>query len=117
MEHFPILSRTPTTRSVGRAIDPTIRTEFESGHSLSRPRFTRIRKKWTLGYNFLTAADKVALESLEETVVVGGDTFGWESDDVNDIKTYEVRMAAPLDFHSELRLPGTYSVTITLTEA
>lgn len=101
MENFPTLSVTP---SLGpweqtRALDPTLRSEKEGGYVSTRPRFTRIPKKWKIAYqqgNSLPSADKTTLEAFEETVKVGSDMFSW----VNpfDSQTYTVRLAGPIVF-------------------
>ena len=50
---FPTLSRGVSFQnfSQGSAIDPTIRSEFEDGTVLTRPRFTTLKKSFTVSYN------------------------------------------------------------------
>lgn len=91
---FPVLSVSPSVNNweEGKASDPTIRSQKEGGYIATRPRFTRIPKKWKVAYqqgNALTLADKALLEAHEDSVKIGADSFTWTSP--MDGQTYTVR--------------------------
>lgn len=99
---FPALSVSPSVNGweEGKALDPTIRSQKEGGYVSTRPRFTRIPKKWKLSYsqgNALPLADKLLLEAHEESVKVGADSFSWTNP--MDGVTYTVRYVdGPIQF-------------------
>ena len=92
-ETFPTLSVGPVTVNPSPAYDPSIRSQSEDGKMISRRRFTGNKKKFDLIYNNLSAADKILLESMQETVGVGADTISWTNEDPNDSSTYTVRLS------------------------
>ena len=57
--------------------DPAIRSEFEDGTVQTRPRFTRMRRKWTLTWNNLRYADYAALRSFFDSKRGGSTSFSW----------------------------------------
>jgi hypothetical protein len=83
------------------AVDPTIRSEFENGVVLSRARFTTLKKKFSVGYNTITAADKLKLVNLQTSTKIGAATFYWTNPD--DSVEYEVRLMSPIKFQIEPR--------------
>jgi len=105
MATFPTLTRRGTELHnpvVGdfednMAHDPTIRSLSEGGYVTSRARFTRIPRKWTLKYNWMSQANKDTVKAFEEgnanTVPVGvaggSDSFDWLNPE--DGETYDVR--------------------------
>jgi hypothetical protein len=99
---FPILSVAPSISGweEGKASDPTIRSTKEGGYVSTRPRFTRIPKKWQMSYsqgNALPLADKLLLEAHEESVHVGANSFTWTNP--MDGVTYTVRYVdGPIKF-------------------
>ena len=82
MSEFPELSRYPIKISETLAFDPTITTEYEDGSTKSRPRFTKLKKKWTLEYSLMTDTDKVLLETLQIDVLAGSYSFDWTTTDI-----------------------------------
>lgn len=80
MPSFPALSIDPSVEGWEEesALDPAIRSETEGGYTQTRPRFTRIRGKWSISYLYLPVADKNTLKSFERNTVRGGsDSFTW----------------------------------------
>lgn len=101
MAVYPTLSVTPQVANhrQTRAADPTLRTPFEGGYVQTRPRFTRIPRRWSISYaegNALPAADKTTLYNFESARGVGGEAFTWTSP--FDGGSYTVRFAAPIEF-------------------
>ncbi len=97
MSDFPTLTQGPSVEEFEQetAVDPTLRSQFENGYQLSRNRFTVVPKKWKLVFRYLTAADKTALETFEETTVgYGGTSFNWEN--TEDGETYDVKFVEPI---------------------
>lgn len=101
MQVWPALSTTPSLDGWKESIanDPTIRTKSEGGYTQTRPRFTRIPKKWDFRYtggNALTPSDKAALQTFQSLVKVGSSIFSWTNP--IDAITYSVRLAQPITF-------------------
>jgi hypothetical protein len=114
---FPTLSRSANHNNFNEtlAYDPSIKSQFEDGAVLSRARFTTTKKKWNVQYNYLTDTDKSLLETLQETVMVGADTFNWTNPE--DSSTYPVRLAEPIQFKMEPRELDLWEARLTLVEA
>ena len=74
MATFPVLTRRGTevhNPVVGdfddtMAHDPAIRSQSEGGYVTSRARFTRIARKWTVKYTWLTTVNKDKIKDFEE---------------------------------------------------
>ena len=94
MANFPTLTINPEVPLNENQEDPTIRSKFEGGYELTRPRFTRIRKAWTIKYRLLPAADKVLLDTFFNATVLGGaDAFNWTNPITSVV--YVVRFTEP----------------------
>jgi len=68
----------------------TLRSPFESGYELSRAKWTRARKEWTLHWKNMSNRSHTSLVTFfEETVSGGAESFIWH----NPLSgtTYEVR--------------------------
>ena len=74
---FPTLSRGTNLDIQEASVDPTIRSEMENGIILTRARFTKLRKAWSFSISFLTAADKVLLDTMQENIHIGAGTIAW----------------------------------------
>lgn len=68
---FPSLSRSPSYKSTRSVEDGTIKDAMESGYVATRPRFTRLRRKFGVTIEHLTAEDIRALDKFEVAVVQG----------------------------------------------
>lgn len=79
MPTFPTLSCKPAypLNPDGTKEDATVKSPYEGGYEQTRPRFTRVRRRWGLKYPKMSAADKQTLESFEGTVHGGADSFTW----------------------------------------
>lgn len=72
------------------AHDPTIRSRSEGGYVTTRARFTRIPRKWTIKYDWVTKANKNTIKTFEDDTVVGGSAnFDWLNPE--NSATYDVR--------------------------
>ncbi len=71
------------------AHDPAIRSLSEGGYVTSRARFTRIPRKWTVGYNWVSKANKDTLKAFEVDRRGGSGSFTWINPE--DSTTYTVR--------------------------
>jgi len=113
---FPTLSRGTSFERFNEevAYDPTIRSEMENGLVLTRPRFTALDDKFSIGYRYLIAADKVLLKTMQTSVRVGAGTIDWTNPD--DDVVYEVRLAVPLKFQMESQDFNKWSVRIEFVE-
>jgi len=115
MSDFPVLTRYPTSIQEMLAYDPTIRSEYENGVVKSRPRFTSTKKKWLLSYRHLTSVDKAALISLQNTYLVGSNSYTWTNPD-DDVE-YTVRLAVSMVFSTEPSDNNTYQTKLEMVEA
>lgn len=115
-DEFPTLSQGASFQNFTQdsAVDSTIRSEFADGTVLTRPRFTRMRKSFNVGYNFLTAADKVLLENLQASLKIGANTFYWTNP--SDSTEYEVRLTSPMKFQVEPREFNFHNVRLNMAQ-
>lgn len=95
---FPALSTTPLVSGYedGAALDPVIRSPKETGYVQTRPRFTRVPRKWHVTYGDLSDADEVLLRAWEVTVKYGADSDTWTHPKSGT--SYTVRLAAPIKY-------------------
>ena len=84
MPTFPTLSSFKLTEEVldsweeGIVIDPTLKNDSEGGYTVTRSRFTRLRKWFSYEFPYYTSADKATLQTfIDSTVVVGTTSFTW----------------------------------------
>ena len=113
---FPTLSRGVSFQNFreGIAYDPTIKSEMENGLVLTRTRFTALDNEFFIGYNFLTAADKILLKTMQTAVHVGAGTIDWTNPD--DAVVYEVRLVLPIKFQIESTDHTKWSARIEFVE-
>ena len=116
---FPSLSRNPQYSLKEEREDSTIRSTMDSGLLISRQKFTRVRKKWSLSYIMLSETDVSTLRTFIDTTVHGGsDRFDWTNP--VDGGTYSVRFDTSLPtFVVTMQKNGInyYSSEIALVEA
>ena len=115
MANFPTLSRSPSFPLApdGEIEDSTLRSQFEAGYELTRPRFTRARRSWGVRYPVVSSADKALLVAFEQTTVRGGaDSFSWTHPITSTV--YSVRFAGPLKY-AQFAI-GKWSVEFMLRE-
>jgi phage-related protein len=95
MANFPTLSESyPSYPVVENREDSVLRSSFEGGYVQTRPRFTRVRKKWQINYKLLSSADRTLIANFFDTTVNGGaDAFTWTCP--LDLTAYSVRFTAP----------------------
>jgi len=97
METYPVLQRRGTethnpvvgTLDDTMAHDPAIRSQSEGGYVTSRARFTRIARKWTVSYRWMSQANMNTLKAFEDARAGGADSFTWTNPE--DSTTYTVR--------------------------
>ena len=74
---FPNI-RKPSYPFLEKLEDPAIRSTMENGMVVSRPRFTRNRKTFTLSWNNMPNPDYVILRNFYTNIVYGGSAvFTW----------------------------------------
>ena len=93
-------------------VDPTIRSEMESGIVATRPRYTRIRKSWTLTWANLRGADYFTLSGFYDDRKGGSLPFSWTNSKRN--ATYTVRFKG--DISAKYTDGGCWNVSLTLEE-
>lgn len=115
MPAFPSLSKKPSwpMSPDGEIEDSTIRSQFEGGYELTRPRFTRSRRNWGVRYVMLSVADKNMLQFFEQNTVRGGaDSFTWTHPTTGT--SYTVRFTGPIKY--TLVPPGKHNAEFMLRE-
>jgi len=117
IEYFPSLSCNPDADGFSQrpAADPTIRTDFQGGAMLSRPRITKAPRIWSFNYSDLTEADKLFLEAYEQAVKYGTSEFYWINP--QDGNTYTVRFMDVLKWEYNNNNTGTWKTKVTLIES
>jgi hypothetical protein len=99
------------------SIASTIRSESEAGYVITRPRYTRTRKRWSLKWAMMSASDYTSLETFfNETTIGGANSFTWDHPITGTI--YTVRFAEDeLSFNlSTPGVSGFYEGSVTLLE-
>lgn len=116
MAVFPTLSINPSRPLDEVREDNVIRSNVEGGYEQTRPRFTRLRRTWTLKYEFLTQTDKDTLDTFLTTVKGGSDAFSWTHPTTS--QTHNVRFTKPPTFSLVKYAGGShrYDTTIELRE-
>lgn len=74
--------------------DPAMRSEMEGGYTLTRPRYTRIRRTWQLEWRAMSATDYALLTAFYVSTHGGSDSFAWTTPTDGASKT--VRFSGPL---------------------
>jgi phage-related protein len=92
--------------------DPVIRTEFESGIAQTRPRYTRMRGTWALGWANMRGDDYRTLRTFYKQMKGGALSFNWTHP--RDDDTYEVRFRGVLN--SKHTVMDCWNVTLTLEQ-
>lgn len=96
---FPVLGRGPTALEFSEvaAFDPTLKSQFDNGSVITRPRFTSVPRIWNIAIDRLSQTDKDTLASFERNSVhYSAKDFRWEN--TQDGVTYRVRFANPIRY-------------------
>ncbi len=96
---FPVLSSPPLIESYEHtaASDPVIRSPQEAGYIQTRPRFTRVPKKWHISYpGTMTETDRTLMEAWEASVQYGAGSDSWTHPKTGTV--YTVRLGAPIKY-------------------
>ena len=78
------------------AHDPVVRSLSEGGYVTSRARFTRIARKWTVKYDWMTQVNKDTVKTFEDARAGGSDSFTWTNPEDNT--AYTVRFLTRIAF-------------------
>ncbi len=84
MTVFPSLSVGPSFPVEEQIEDATLRSPTEGGYVITRARFTRLRRSWTLKYRHMSQADRDALVQFVREVGGGADAFSWTVPDTGE---------------------------------
>jgi phage-related protein len=98
MSNFPTLSNPPAFGLSHENEDAVLKSDKEGGYVQTRPRFTRLRKKFSgVVYRNMTDTDQSTLDTFETTTVRGGaDSFSWTNP--KNSTTYTVRFMKPVKY-------------------
>lgn len=107
------LNSYPTFPIREQVVDPAISSPFENGMVQTRPRFTRIRRRWVINYRALTEEEKDIIKNFYINDTVGGSYFfEWENP-MTEV-THSVRFTRDLEI---VQITGRlYSVSFDLEE-
>ena len=96
MTTFPTIAKpslsTPTTLK-----DPALRSELINGMSITRARYSRILRKWSLKWNALSDTELDTLLTFYSQVRGGSASFAWSDEFGN---TYTVRFVTEIKHNS-----------------
>jgi hypothetical protein len=73
--YFPSLTKKPSVGIKRGGEDPTVKSKAEDGLVLTRPRFTRIRRTFTVPYRNVPVSDRDLLLDFLTAVRVGSTQF------------------------------------------
>ncbi len=90
------LTQTPIVNEEIVAFDPTVRNRYEGGYVGTRARFTRLPRRWSVKYEWMTTANKETLRTFEDARAVGSDSFTWTNP--MDSTGYTVRFFEPVRY-------------------
>lgn len=93
---FPNVANPVYPLNEGRE-NPAISSQMENGIVVSRPRFTRIRKKWVLKWTALKTNEYQVLTDFWDKVCGGSLEFQWTHPVTGVV--YTVRFAGDINFH------------------
>jgi hypothetical protein len=98
MIDFPTLTSKPDSKKYSFEFeDPVVRSKIEGGYVVSRPRHTRsLRRTWSVGYTFISDADKLLLQAHYQAMRGGSDIFRWYNHE--DYTWYNVRFVEQVEF-------------------
>lgn len=76
------------------AHNPAVRSASDGGYVTSRARFTRISRRWTIRYEWMSATNKNTILAYEDAVYAGSNSFSWYNP--VDSTWYTVRFMGPV---------------------
>ena len=118
MEVFPTLSKNISYPIEEELEDTTISSPTDAGYVITRQRYSRQRKTWTIRYKNLSADDKKDIEDFISTIDGGASAFYWTCP--LDNVTYTVRFTQLPRFVCNLYLSKSnkffYDIEFKLTE-
>jgi hypothetical protein len=113
---FPTLSILPTYPLKEDREDSVIRTKPEEGYQITRRKYSREKRKFTLEYKNLTQTDKDLLTTFFDTTVGIIKPFSWTNPSTSALHT--VTFTRPMSFNLDSYGGGgyKYSTTVELQE-
>lgn len=113
MAAFPTLSKVPAYPLGEESEDAVIRSSSEAGYQITRPRFTKVRRKFEVKYEDCTQTDKNSLDTFYYTTLGNGSAiFQWTHPQTSEV--INVRFAKPIK--SSLAFDNHYNIEFTLEE-
>lgn len=118
MSTYPTLSQDPDVSGFKEEplVDPTLRSDMESGDVVTRALFTGVPLKWSYRYTQLSNADKLLLATFERsTVKYGAVNFDWTNP--QDSVLHDVRFTEPIKYELNQSNNNEWDVQVTLAQA
>ena len=107
-----------------KVLDKPIKSKFQDGSTFQRPRFTKLRKKFTMKFDYLIDSEKLDLVFMEDTIMgVNSFEYYWDfpsteaERDAGD-NTIKVVFSDPINFELVLRTQTTayWNVSFSIEE-
>ena len=111
MVYFPVLSVAPERPLTRSWVDNMIKDSSDAGYTYSRPRYTRLKRKFSITYVALVSADIADVDAFIETIR-GADAFTW----VHPTTFEEIVMTLDEPITISDQTYGRYKLTMNVTE-
>jgi hypothetical protein len=98
MTTFPTIAN-PSLQMPTELDDPSLSSDTINGMTITRAKFTRIRRSWQLHWNALLDSELATLLTFYDTVKGGSAYFTWSDEFGN---TYSVRFVGKIGHNSVL---------------
>ena len=118
MPTYPVFAQNPDVVGFKEEplVDPTIRSDMESGDVTTRARFTGVPLKWSWRYSQFSNANKLTLATFErETVKYGADTFTWTHPITEE--SHEVRFADIVKYDLANSIANEWDIQVFIVQA
>lgn len=113
MSAFPTLSKVPAYPLDEESEDAVLRSSSEAGYQTTRPRFTRVHRKFSVKYEGSPQADKNLLDTFYYITLGNGSAiFQWTHPQTSSV--INVRFAKPIKF--SLTFDNHYNIEFSLEE-
>ena len=118
MANFPALSKDPVTDGYGEgaASDPTVRNQTYGGAVESYSVSTVTPWTWTLTFRHMTLTDRDILKDFEKNTARYGSTEFYWTNPLDNV-THAVKLAEPIKYSLDDKLPDLWKFTVILIEA
>ena len=111
MEYLPTLSVAPERPLTRSWVDNMIKDSSDAGYTYSRPRYTRLKRKFSITYAALVDVDIADIDNFIEAIR-GADAFIW----IHPLTFEEIVMTLDEPITITDQTYGRYKLTMNVTE-